>query len=516
MTQETDKPKTKRTIGRTRLVLYLLATLLALVALALVINTLSLSSRQSPASPAEPLSFDKDAAIERLAAAIRLPTIAVDDLADFRGEPFLGLHDLLLRSYPCVHRVAKREVVADYSLLYTWTGSEPALAPGLLLAHSDVVPVEDPNAWSHPPFAGEVADGHIWGRGAHDDKAGIIVLFEAAEALCNVGFAPSRTLYFAIGHDEETRGQGAHTIATLLAERNVHADFVLDEGLMITDDVLPGLDVPLALIGIAEKGFVTAKLEVELAGGHSSMPPPQSAIGILAAGLARLEAEPFNLELRPPMRDMLDTVAPEMPFGRRLVLSNLWLSRPLVIRSLAANDRTRSFLHTTTAITVMRGGIKENVLPRRVHALVNFRILPGDTIQQVIARTREVLDDPRIEVSIHGTSPPSEPSAVADTHSPAYIALAQAIRAVRPEVVVSPALMIAHTDSTQYVDIVDNTYRFRPIHLSSDEIASIHGSNERVRWDALLDGVRIYAEFIRRVAGTQNSKKSKDSKKSSK
>ncbi|HFE43868.1 MAG TPA: M20/M25/M40 family metallo-hydrolase [Nannocystis exedens] len=509
MTQETGKRTTssapKQSLGRGRLALYILTVLLVLLALVLVVLTLLRTSVQPPPSPAEPLSFDEDAVVERLAAAIRLRTIAVDDLADFRGEPFLGLHDLLLRSYPCVHRVAKREVIADYSLLYTWTGTDPALAPGLMIAHSDVVPVEDPSAWSHPPFAGEVADGHIWGRGAHDDKAGIIVMFEAAEALCNAGFTPSRTLYFAIGHDEETRSEGAHAVATVLAERNVQADFLVDEGLMITEGVLPGLKAPLALIGIAEKGFVTAKLAVELADGHSSMPPPQSAIGILAAGIARLEAKPFSFDLRPPMRDMLDTLAPEMPFGRRLVLSNLWLLRPLVIHSLAGSDRTRSLLHTTTAITVMHGGIKENVLPKRAHALVNFRLLPGDTVDQVITRTRKILDDPRIEVSIHGTSPPSDPSAIADTQSPAYAALAQAIRAVRPEVIVSPALMIAHTDSTQYANIVDNTYRFRPIHLSDDEIASIHGSNEGIRREALLDGVRIYAEFIRRAAGPDDS-----------
>ncbi len=503
----TSAPSSAPTTGARRsswlrtLLLALLAAAV-LLAVALVVGALSSTSVQPDPEPAAPLEIDGDAAIEHLAAAIRLPTVSVEELADFRGEPFRGFHELLLRAYPCVHRVAKREVIADYSLLFSWEGSDPARAPGLFVSHSDVVPAEDPEAWTHPPFAGEVADGYVWGRGAHDDKGGVIILFEAAEALCNAGFAPARTLYFAVHHDEETRSQGAKAVASRLREADVRPEFIIDEGLVITTGLLEGLEAPVALVGVAEKGVVTLELRAEIADGHSSMPPEESAAGILAAGLARLEGDPFAYQLRPPLQEMLASLGPELPFARRLVLTNLWLFKPLVIRALAASDRSRAFLHTTTAITVVRAGIKENVLPREASALVNYRILPGDSVDGVLSRTREVLADPRIELSIHDTTDPSEPSAISSADSPAYSAIAAAVRAVRPEFIVAPSLMIARTDSVHFADLAENIYRFRPIQLSKDEIAAIHGRDERVRTSALLDAIRIYAEFLRRSAGS--------------
>jgi len=502
-----DAPRPAKTArpqrsGWLRRALLALIGALILLAVALVIGALSSTSVQPEPEPAAPLEIGGDAAIEHLAAAIRLPTVSVEDLADFRGEPFRGFHELLLRAYPCVHRVAKREVIADYSLLFAWEGSDPALAPGLFVSHSDVVPAEDPDAWTHPPFAGEVADGYVWGRGAHDDKGGVIILFEAAEALCNAGFAPARTLYFAVDHDEETRGQGAKAIASRLRAADVRLEFIIDEGLVITTEILEGLDVPVALVGIAEKGLVTLELRVEIADGHSSMPPRESSAGILAAGLTRLEGSPFAYQLRSPLLEMLATLGPELPFARRVLLTNLWLFKPLVIRALAASDRSRAFLHTTTAITVVRAGIKENVLPRQASALVNYRILPGDSVDGVLARTREVLDDPRIELSPHDTIDPSEPSAISSTDSPAFAAIAAAVRAVRPEFIVAPSLMMARTDSVHYADLAENIYRFRPIQLSKDEIAAIHGRDERVRTSAILDAILIYAELLRRIAGS--------------
>ncbi len=495
------KPATPRRTSALRRVLLGLVAGLVLLVIALVALALSSSSAQPEPEPAAPLELREDAAIEHLAAAIRLPTVSVEDLADFRGEPFRALHELLLRAYPCVHRVAKREVIADYSLLFTWEGSDPERAPGLFVSHSDVVPAEDPDAWQHPPFAGEVADGYVWGRGAHDDKGGVIVLFEAAEALCNAGFAPTRTLYLAVDHDEETRSLGAKAIAERLRQAELRFEFIIDEGLVITTGILEGLDSPVALVGVAEKGLVTLELRAEIADGHSSMPPEESAAGILAAGLARLESEPFDYQVRSPLREMLATLGPELPFARRLVLTNLWLFEPLIVRALAANDQSRAFLHTTTAITVVRAGIKENVLPREASALVNYRILPGDSVDGVIERTREVLDDPRIEVSVHGTMDPSEPSAVSTADSPTFAAIAEAVRAVRPEFVVAPSLMIARTDSVHYADLAENIYRFRPIQLSKAEISAIHGRDERVRTSALILAIRIYAELLRRIAG---------------
>lgn len=482
-----------------RLLAALAAGVLAL-GLGLAGRAITLPSRQVDPGPAAPLELDVDAAVEHLAAAIRLPTISPRELAERRDEPFRALHDLLIRAYPCVHRAARREVIDGLSLLYTWEGSAADEAPILLLAHQDVVPVEEAAAWTHPPFAGEVADGRIWGRGAIDDKAGLIALFEASEALCRGGFAPRRSVLIALGHDEERDGQGAQAIAAELRARGVRAAASVDEGMVITEGLFPGLEAPLATIGVAEKGIVTLEATVELADGHSSMPPPATAAGILAAALARIEADPSPTAIRPPVDAMLEAVAPELGFGRRLALANLWLTGPLVRRLLSRSDRTRALLHTTTAITVIQAGIKENVLPRRARALINFRIAPGDTIDGVLERTRALADDPRVELRIDPEAGVNEPSAVADHEGWAFAAIAGATRAVIGDAVVAPALVLGRTDSIQYADVVDQSYRFRPFLLSDEEIAAIHGSDERIRVDAFARGIRVSAEMIRRLA----------------
>lgn len=485
-----------------RALAFALAGLLVFAA-ALVIRALTLPSRQVPPASIEALAIDEARAIEHLAAAIRLPTIAAAGDEETRGEPFRGLHELLIGAYPCFHRRARREVIGAHSLLYTWPGRDEAAAPALLLAHQDVVPVTDAATWKHPPFAGEVAAGAIWGRGAIDDKAGLIALLEAAEALCEAGFEPGRSLLFAFGHDEERGGSGAQAIAALLRERGIRPAIVVDEGLVIVDGVLPGFAGPLALIGVAEKGIVTLSLGVDELGGHASMPPPQTAAGILAAALARLEADPFPHDLRSPARDLFEFAAPELPLGPRVVMSNLWLFDRVVARQMAAQDRTRALLHTTTAITILEAGVADNVLPTRAEARVNLRILPGETIASVRERVRAVIDDPRVEVAVDEAAARAEPSPISRGDGPGFAAIAAAVRGVIPEAVVVPSLALVTTDARHFVAVAGDVYRFRPFHLSGEEIAAIHGIDERLPVAELVRGIRIEAAILRALAAAE-------------
>ncbi len=359
----------------------LLALIAAIVVLAgvLAFNTFTHGSKQLQVASIPRTQVDAQAAAARLAEAIRFRTISSYEKPDQHAEALRGMQAHIEKGFPAFHAAAKREVVADYSLLYTWQGSDAKAQPIALLAHQDVVPVAPgtDKDWQHPPYEGVVADGFIWGRGAWDDKGNLYSMLEAAEALAKAGFKPKRTIYFAFGHDEETAGtRGAKNIAALLASRGVKLDFVIDEGLLIIDGLIKGLDKPAALIGVAEKGYATLVLNAVATPGHSSMPPRDTAIGMMAAALARLEDHRLPPQIRGTVAEMFDTLAPEMSGISRVALSNLWLFKPLLLREFTKTGPTEATVRTTTALTIFNAGDKDNVLPGNAEATVNFRLDP--------------------------------------------------------------------------------------------------------------------------------------------
>jgi len=437
---------------------------------------------------------------QNLAAAIRLETISHEDPAEFRGEPFLALHRLLAAEYPQVHARLTREVVADYSLLYTWRGSDPKLAPMLLTAHLDVVPVT-PEAlpdWDHPPFAGEIADGFVWGRGAIDDKGSLIALFEAVEQLAASGFTPKRTIVLAFGHDEEVGGaRGAGALSELLRKRGVRLWMSLDEGLAVISE-MGGITGSAALIGVAEKGFLTLEITAREPGGHSSTPPKQSAIGRLARAIQRLEENPLPARIDGVAAQMFDALAPQLRFERRLAIQNRsWLA-PVIEWALARDPATNALIRTTTAVTMVRGGVKENVLPQSATATVNFRLLPGDSVDEVVAYVREVLGDDALEISKRTAD---EASDVAPTDGAQFDAVKAALAEVDPTLPVAPALVLGGTDTKWYGQISDAAYRFVPFHFDTSDLRRAHGTDERLSLDNLGWGVRFYGALIRHAAG---------------
>src|SRR5688572_24983906 len=220
---------------------------------------------------------------ERFTTALTFPTISTQDSATFDPAPFTELHTWIEDAFPNVTRRLTREIVANYSLLYTWTGSDTTLDPILLMGHLDVVPVEPgtESRWTHPPFAGVVADGFVWGRGTLDDKASVVAILEAVEWLLSQGYEPRRTIYLAFGHDEELGGfSGAAAIAAILKERAGRLGFLVGEGGVVAEGLMPGVSRQVALIGVVEKGSIGVELTVERTGGHSSMPPVHTAVGV--------------------------------------------------------------------------------------------------------------------------------------------------------------------------------------------------------------------------------------------
>ncbi|MFO1182635.1 M20 family peptidase [Ottowia sp.] len=487
-----------------------LAGVLALAA-AVAINTARKGSRQLTVAPLPPIAIDENAVAERLAQAVRLKTVSSQSDAQLNADQFEALHALLQKQFPRVHATLKRESVGGLSLLYTWEGRDPKAKAILLMAHQDVVPIAPGTEgdWQQPPFAGVVKDGFVWGRGAWDDKGNLLSQLEAVEMLLAGGYQPPRTIYLAYGADEEVGGhRGAARVAELLKSRGAQLDFVIDEGLLVLDGVMPGLKQPAALIGIAEKGYMSVQLTVSATPGHSSMPPPKgsSAIAMMAAALSNLENKQMPAAIRGVAGEMFDTLAPEMGGFSRVALSNLWLFGPLVQRQLEGAGSTNSMLRTTTALTIVNAGNKDNVLPGRAEATVNFRILPGDTrdgvLQHVHAAVAPAVPADRLKVEAQPGA--KDASKVAPTGSIQYQVLNQTIREVFPDALVAPGLMVAGTDSVHYEPISDHIFKFSPIRAKGDDLSRFHGTNERLAVKNYADAIRFYHRLIGQMAAARS------------
>ncbi|GAA4339325.1 M20 family peptidase [Variovorax defluvii] len=486
-----------------RILLALLAALVVLT-VAVAVNTWRRPSVQLQVPAIQKAAVDERAAAQRLAGAIPIRTVSSFEGLQRNGEEFQKLHAYLAQHFPRLHATLKKEVVGDNALLYTWAGSDPSARPIALMAHQDVVPIAPgtEKAWEVDPFSGEIKNGFVWGRGAWDNKGNLLAQMEAVEMLLAQGFQPRQTVYLVAGDDEEVSGlRGAKPIAELLKSRGVRLEWVLDEGLLVTEGVLPGLDKPAALIGLAEKGYATFFLSLDVPPGHSSMPPSATAIGGMSAALARLEANPMPAAIRGVAGEMFGALAPEMHGFNRVALSNLWLFGPVVQGQLEKGASSNAMLRTTTALTIVRAGNKDNVLPGRAEAAVNFRVLPGDSLASVEAHLRKTLANDAIAVQAYPGN--SEPSPVSPSEGLGYRAIAQSVRQVFPEAVVAPGLMIAATDSRHFSIVSDAVYRFSPVRAKPDELPRFHGTNERISIANYVEMIQFYHQLLRNTAQPQ-------------
>jgi carboxypeptidase PM20D1 len=492
----------RRLIKIIRNVALLVIAAIAVLSGVLAFNVFTHGSRQLQVAAVPRAAVDGEGAATRLSEAIRFRTISSFENPDSDTEALRGLQAHIAKSFPAFHAAARREVIGGYSLLYTWEGADPTARPIALLAHQDVVPVAPGTEkdWQQQPYDGVIAGGFIWGRGSWDDKGNLYSMLEAVEALAKEGFRPKRTIYFAFGHDEEVAGtRGARLIAAALASRGVRLDFVIDEGLLIAEGQIQGLARPAALIGVAEKGYATLVLTAHATPGHSSMPPRDTAIGMMSAALTRLEDHRLPMQISGVVAEMFDTLAPEMAGFNRVVLSNLWLFKPLLLRQFEKDGPSEAMMRTTTALTIFNAGDKDNVLPGNASASVNFRLMPGDSQASVIEHVRSTIHDDRI--SIEPFAGNAEPTPVSSTASPSYQLLNRTIREIFPDVVVAPGLMLAGTDSRHYAGIADNIFRFSPVRANSDDLKRFHGTNERLSIEGYADMIRFYRRLIENTAG---------------
>ncbi|GAB3321801.1 M20 family peptidase [Larkinella ripae] len=465
----------------------------------LLINTLRFSSKQLTGVAPAPAVSAGDSAVGRLVKALQLRTVSFTDYALTDTTQFEKFLSLLQLSFPRIHRQLKRETFNRYGLLYEWKGRNPALKPVLLMGHYDVVPVIQgtQTMWKRPPFAGLIEDGFLYGRGTLDDKSSVLAQLEAVEWLLSTGFQPERTMMLAYGQDEEVTGfRGAQTMAAELERRKITLEYVLDEGGVLKTDGIPGLSKPVALIGIGEKGYASIEITTVSKGGHSSMPPKQTSIGLVAEAVSKLEKNPFPARLDAGLDQMFTYIGPEMPFGQRIVFANQWLFAPLITRIMSQSNSGNATLRTTTAPTIFQAGVKDNVLPIDATATINFRILPGETVETVKQHVEEVIDDERIQVKVLEKFI-SQPSPVSDPNAPGFERIHQTIKGVFPETIVTPYLTLSGTDSRFFARVCPQIFRFSPTPMDDEDTQRIHGTNERIRIRDYQNMIRFYATLIK-------------------
>ncbi|KAM9785961.1 N-fatty-acyl-amino acid synthase/hydrolase PM20D1.2-like [Neosynchiropus ocellatus] len=430
--------------------------------------------------------------------SIRIQTVSYSE-TEINTTALLQFDRFLRRVFPTVFSssLVHHELVANYSHLFWVQGSQPELMPYILLAHIDVVPASESDGWEAPPFSAQEIDGFIYGRGALDDKASLMGTLQALEYLLMEGYKPRRGFYIGLGHDEEVSGlNGALNIVRLLKERNVQLSFVLDEGLAVLDGVIGGLKGPAALIGISEKGAATVKLSVSAPPGHSSMPPRETSIGILAAAVKRLEDNPMPRFFGyGPERETFEHLAHQFQMPIKLVASNLWLFSPLLGRVLERKSDTNALVRTTTAVTMFNAGVKRNVIPSLAEAYVNLRIHSAHSLQEVLDQIEATVGDDRVKMELLDGFDPLPVSSIEES-SFGFQIIKKTVLELFPTVTVAPGICVGNTDSRHFKDLTRDIYRFIPLWFKPGDSKRFHGVNERLSKKNFEEIVHFYFSLI--------------------
>jgi len=471
----------------------LLALLLILAALG--VNVLRFKSKQLGETKAANVYPIDEAKVQHLAEAIRFPTVSYDD--EHRDTlAFEGFLHFMDTAFPLVRQKLDKVDINAFTRVYHWLGKSTSQKPVTLYAHYDVVPIETVNRheWKEDPFGGVIRDGYLWGRGAIDDKSSALAILESVEGLLAKDFQPERDVIIVFGHDEETGGMdGAKYAAEYLAQRGIQTAFHLDEGGLVAHGIVPDMQKPVALIGTAEKGYMTLELTVNMKGGHSSKPANETAIQLLSAAITRLQKHPFPKQSPQAVRDFIAYVGPEMPQPLKTVFANRWLFNPIILSVYEKSAEGNAMIRTTGVPTIVEAGIKENLIPGQAKATVNFRLLTGQSSAEVITAVRKIIADDR--VGINELSNTFEPSPTTSTNSEAFKLMQKACAEVYPDAVVSPFLDIGSTDSKHFEKLGGDVIRFLPVRMDNDLLGTFHGVNERISVKDYMETIAFY-EFI--------------------
>lgn len=465
-----------------------------LLILILVIRALCFKPAENAFEKSEDVFVNSAAATENLAEMIKCKTVTdrnkeLEDEAEF--EKFKAL---LPKLFPNVFTNCEYEEVSDRAILIRWRG-EKSESPTVLMAHYDVVGAAE-EKWDKPAFLGILENGVLWGRGTLDTKATLNGILTASEELIKNGFKPKNDIYMAFGGDEEINGHGAPDIVNLFVERNITPGVVIDEGGAVVEGVFPGVKEQCALIGIAEKGMLNVEYSVSGGGGHASSPAPHTPVGKLSRACVLMENKPFKFRISAPAAKMFDKLARHSTFLYRLIFANLWLFSPVLnILTKKTGGELNAIVRTTTAFTQMEGSKGMNVIPPYAKMVSNHRIIPGETVEDVVGRIRKITQKCGVEVNvINGMNP----SRISVTEGEAFERISAAISETWQGTIVSPYLMVACSDSRHWGKISDKVYRFSAMALSKEERATIHGNNERIPVATIAKTVEFYTRIIKK------------------
>ncbi len=443
--------------------------------------------------PAEDVSFDKEAAVDALTQLVRCKTVSYADHSLEDDGEFEKLIALLPTLYPNVTASCPMLQLPDRALLFHWKGKDDG-DPAVLMAHYDVVPVEE-DKWEKPAFEAIIEDGVMWGRGTLDTKVTFNGILSAAENLLKEGFTPDHDIYFAFSGGEEVNGKGAVHIVDWFAEHQITPALVLDEGGAVVENVFPGVKAPCGLIGIAEKGMLNLTYEISSGGGHASAPAPHIPVGRLSMACCKMERHPFRYHLTKPVLEMFDTLGRHSSFLFKILFANLWCFKgvlDLVCRK--SGGELNALVRTTVAFTQMSGSAAPNVIPPTASMVSNMRLNPQDTVDGAVEYIRKTIGDPDIKLTVGDHM---EPSPISRTDCDGYDRVAKAVADTWKGAIVSPYLMVQCSDSRHYRDLSDKVYRFSAMDLSKEERGSIHGNNERIRLDCLYRSVEFFIRVIK-------------------
>lgn len=442
----------------------------------------------------EPVEFDRDATVKALAELVRCRTVSYDDHSLEDDAEFEKLIGKLPELYPNVVKTCPMRRMDDRGLLFHWKGSKGDGKPSVLMAHYDVVPVEEEN-WTHPAFDAEIVDGIMWGRGTLDTKVTFNGVLSAAENLIKQGFTPENDIYFAFSGGEEVNGRGAINIVDYFKENNIELEMVVDEGGAVVEDVFPGVSEPCGLIGIAEKGLINLEYSIASGGGHASAPKPHTPVGRLSIACTKVEAHPFKMHLTKPALEMFDTLGRRSTFLYRIIFANLWcFSGVLNTMGKKSGGEFNALMRTTVAFTQMSGSKAPNVIPPSVSMVSNIRLNPADSVDSAVEYIRSVINDPDVKLTV---GEHMEPSPISRTDCVGWERVVNAVSGTWQSCVVAPYLMVQCSDSRHYGDISDRVYRFSAMDLTAEERSTIHGNDEHIRLETAQRAVEFYIRVMK-------------------
>jgi len=472
------------------LILAALAAFIAVVA----VRTIRFTPKPQPDISDEEITFDRDAGVEALTQLVRCKTISYNDKALEDDAEFDKLIALLPGLYPRVFETCSFDQLPDRALLFRWPGKNPG-NPAVMMAHYDVVPVNEEN-WEKPPFAGIIEDGILWGRGTLDTKVTFNGVLSAANHLIGQGFQPEHDIYFAFSGGEEVNGKGAPNIVQYFVDHSITPAIVVDEGGAVVEGVFPGVKTPCGLIGIAEKGMMNAQYRTVSAGGHASAPKPHTPVGVLAAACKKVEDHPFKMHLTKPVAEMFDTLGRYSTLLYRVIFANLWcFSWVLDLLGKTSGGEMNALLRTTVAFTQMEGSSARNVIPPEAKMVANMRLNPADSVESALEYLKKTVNDPSVEITALESF---EPSRISETDCDAWNKVAAAVAETWRGCIVSPYLMVQCSDSRHWGRISDKVYRFSAMDMTSEERATIHGNNERIRLESIARATEFYIRLMKK------------------